>query len=250
MKRSPGMARWVCFEHNYDGKAQSLWLSAEESHHLGKVLRARMGDKVQLLNGRGLIADCQVKTVMRDALELAVENLLEKPPTKPRVDLALGLVKPKSLEQILRQATEMGVATIQLLDCDHAAYRMDAKNQKWDRFEALLVEACKQSLNPFLPELKPILSFDAYLTSCVDSAALKLVASLEPSAKALSQYTLCPTQRITCFVGPEGDFSSREYAQLSALGALSQSLGGSILRVETAVVAMLAQVEMLKQQWL
>ncbi len=244
------MARWVCFDHNYEGKASSLWLSPEESHHLGKVLRARVGDSVKLLNGRGLIADCRVKTLSRDTLELAVEGLVEKKPVSPRVDLVLGLAKPKALESILRQATEMSVASIQVLECDHAAYSLEASAQKWERFQDIIIEACKQSLNPFPPILHAIMPFEAYLAKCPsDPRVLKLVASLEPSARPLSQYILPKPERLLCFVGPEGDFSAREYAQLAALGALGQSLGGSILRVETAVVAMLAQVELFKQQW-
>lgn len=244
------MARWVCFDHNYDGKAPSLWLSAEESHHLGKVLRARVGDRVKLLNGRGLIADCTVKTLRPDTLELAVEGLLEKQPPSPRVDLVLGLAKPKALESILRQATEMSVASIQFLECDHAAYSLEASSQKWERFQDIIIEACKQSLNPFIPILYKIVPFKAYVAQCSpDPRVLKLVASLEPSARPLSQYTVPKPESLLCFVGPEGDFSAREYAKLSGLGALDQSLGGSILRVETAVVAMLAQVELFKQQW-
>lgn len=243
------MGRWVCFDKNYEGTANSLWLSPEESHHLGKVLRARLGDPVKLLNGRGLLADGTVKTMTRDRVELRVEALCHKERARPRVDLALGLVKPKALDTIVRQATEMGVASIQLLECDHAAYSPDFKPQKWERFEALLIEACKQSLHPFLPQLHALQPFESYVSSCaLDPCAVKLLASLEPSAKPLRPDSLAKTDRLVCFVGPEGDFSPREYAQLSAIGAMGLSLGSTILRVETAVVAMLGQVELLRQQ--
>lgn len=253
------MGRWVSFKQDYkgqehcdhpdrqdpyEGQEQRFILGPEESHHLASVLRARAGDPVKLLNGRGLIGTCTIKRIdPKGRVELTVLTSESKTQPKPAIELAVGLPKLKALEQILRQATELGVTAIRLLDCDHAAHSLEASAPKWKRLEAILIEACKQSLNPFLPKLYPPVAFEAYLETLRNNPpALKLVASLEKEAVSLKTAVLGPLEEIVCFVGPEGDFSAKEYLSLKDLGVLSLSLGPTILRVETAVVTMLAQV--------
>lgn len=238
------MGRWISFKQDYESQDKCVTLGPEESHHLARVLRARVGDAVKLLNGRGLIGTCTVERIdPKGSIELTVLSSESKAPPSPAIELALGLPKLKALEQILRQATELGVAVISLVNCEHGAYTLEAKAHKWERLEAIVVEACKQSLNPFLPKLYPPVAFETYLEKLPHHPpALKLVASLEKEAVPLKTAALGAPEGRICFVGPEGDFSAKEYASLKRLGALSLSLGPTILRVETAVVAMLAQV--------
>lgn len=241
------MGRWVSFKQDYESQDKHVRLGPEESHHLARVLRARVGDAVTLLNGRGLVGTSTVERIdPKGSVELTVLEVATKTPPKPPIELALGLPKPKALEQILRQATELGVTAIRLLDCEHRAYALEARGAKWERLEAIVVEACKQSLNPFLPQLHVPVAFQDYLATLRPTGArLTLVASLEEDSKSLKSLKACKLEAassITCFVGPEGDFSATEYASLKDVGALSLSLGPTILRVETAVAAVLAQV--------
>lgn len=237
------MGRYVAFSADYESHDTYVTLDPEESYHLAKVLRVRPGDSVQLLNGRGLIGQGVVRDIDARKVGLTIQryDLREQP--RPNLELALGLPKPKALEQILKQATELGVSSIHLLHCEHTAYILEPKEHKWERLEVILMEACKQSLNPFLPKLYPPVPFKAYLEELKHKThTLMLVASLEAEAAPLKAHDVGQAESIRCFVGPEGDFSAREYASLKDLGALSLCLGTNILRVETAVVTLLAQL--------
>jgi 16S rRNA (uracil1498-N3)-methyltransferase len=225
-----------------DPDPSEIVLSPEESHHLVRVNRARSGDPVVVFNGRGVEWLCECADADRRAARLRVRSRKEGPALAARITLAQALPKGKTLEAIIRKATEIGAAGIVPLVTARTEVRLDearveSKQEKW---EATAIEAAKQSGNSYLPAIRPLQSLCDFLqeTSGFD---LKLVASLESDAVSLRSVLEdylnergIPPAHPLWLVGPEGDFTAEEYGAARGAGFVPITLGPLVMRCETA----------------
>jgi 16S rRNA (uracil1498-N3)-methyltransferase len=220
-------------------------LDPAESRHLTRVRRARLGDRIQLLDGCGGIASGPLIDDNPDGARVPCETVARHPFPIPRL-LAVGLPRGGVFEDIIRQAAELGATGIQPILAARAETRLDDPDRlahKQTRWHAAALEACKQSGNPWLPEVHPPLTLDAWLTGPRRPVAdwQKFVAALTPDARPLAQLdTFNPKLGSLMAVGPEGDFTPEEYARLAGAGFKPIRLPGYILRVETACATALA----------
>ena len=221
-------------------------LDERESHHLSKVLRAKEGDEVETFDGRGEIHRCRLIRIDAKRVELKSTGTVTCSPVRPAFVLAVAVPKGKKMDEIVRQASEMGASRVVPLltvrtEGSTDPKRLETKREKW-RIGA--IEACKQSGNAFLPEIEPFRAFPDWLAS-LSEATCKILASLEPDALSLRQWLdrnkagEIPNE-VALLVGPEGDFTSEEYASARATGFLPCNFGANVLRVDTAVVCAFA----------
>jgi 16S rRNA (uracil1498-N3)-methyltransferase len=231
--------------------ANEVILDPAESRHLTRVRRARLGDRIQVLDGQGGMAIGLLVGDSPDAARLRYESLVRQLVPVPCM-LAVGLPKAGLIEDIIRQATELGATAVQPLLTARSETRLEDPARlahKQARWQAAALEACKQSGNPWLPVVQPPQTMEAWLTSLhrSDAGWRKYVAALTPDAVPFHELI---TGRLTpaaanpagtvLAVGPEGDFTPEEYARLAAAGFQPIRLPGHILRVETACAAGLA----------
>ena len=214
-------------------------LTASERRHLEKVRRLRPGNAVCVLNGIGQIG--QGRLVDSGTVEIeAVENA---PRPIPDLRLMMGAVKHSAWEEILRHATELGVSTIVRVECTHSVSRLDGNvSKKLGRWEDLLLEACKQSANPWRPELKMAASVQEAVDTGYGSG---VVAQLEEDARSIQE--ALPQElpdSLAVWVGPEGDFTAEEYQLIRGSGAVPVTLGPRILRAETAALSLLSRLRL------
>lgn len=219
-------------------------LSPGESHHLVVVNRAGAGDRIVAFDGRGTEWNCILTAPDKRAARLRIEATHRAAPLPFAITLAQALPKSSQMDDIVRQATEIGAAHIVPLVSERtqvhlAADRSDRKIEKW---ETAALEAAKQCGNPWLPEISPVQSFAAFLPSAADYD-LKLVASLAPDAKSLkpilSEFAAKharPPSRVLWLVGPEGDFTPAELSAAHAAGFEPITLGPLVLRCATAAI--------------
>jgi 16S rRNA (uracil1498-N3)-methyltransferase len=215
---------------------QTLILDPKETHHLVKVRRIRIGEAVEVLNGKGTLWECVYRGNANGTLE--VIHKTEKPKSPFELNLAIGLPKGNAMESIVQKATEIGVSSIQPLYSEQSDIRLDAEREakKCLKWEAIAIESLKQCGNRFLPLIhKPIL-FDRFLDQTMEFTGPKWVAALHSTARPIAgMMQEHPTlDRLFCLVGPEGDFSNREYGACFANGWIPASLGENVLRSDTA----------------
>ncbi|MFP4157452.1 MAG: RsmE family RNA methyltransferase [Opitutales bacterium] len=223
-------------------------LEARESHHLVRVFRARSGEAVELLNGRGLRYFGRLSRVDAGAAEVTVERIEEHPVPRPELTLLQSIPKGKTMDLILRIATEIGVARVVPVFTDQGEVqlkgeRLQSKLEKW---RLTMIESCKQCGLPFLPDLEEPRSIEDWIeASAGASAALKIVASLEEGSRSLlsALEQMGEIREVVVAVGPEGDFSGREYSALTRSGFRSVRLGANVLRAETAAAYTLSVVD-------
>ncbi|MFC6591191.1 16S rRNA (uracil(1498)-N(3))-methyltransferase [Deinococcus lacus] len=211
--------------------APEMELPAPEARHLS-VMRLAPGDPVLVFDGRGREARAEVVHLeaLRAVLRL-VEEVSGTPETPQPVTLAAALLKGDKLSDVVRAATELGVARIQLLVTAHADVR-DIGTQKLVRLNRIAQEASKQSRRSVTPPvLEPValsaLRWEGQLYVAQPGAAARLTDHLHWESP------------VTLLTGPEGGLSAAEVERLAGQGACPVQLGPRILRAETAPLALL-----------
>lgn len=219
------------------------------AQHMREVLGVALGDRLRagLLNGpRG---EATVAALDADRVELELE-LEPAPPPRPDVDLLLGLPRPRSLKKLLPEVTALGVGRIVLTETARVEKAFfGATFLKPEVHRPLLLEGLMQGKLTHLPEITVERKLWRVLKSVPERFAghRRLVA--HPDAKTpLAAVELDPTQPVLLAIGPEGGFLDQEIDEIEAAGFEPVSIGAKILRVETACVALMAQVDLLRQQ--
>ena len=227
------MHRFFCAESLVQGAAVTL--SPEESHHLAGVLRARPGEKVMLVDGRGALAVACLERVNRGGVVALVESV-EVVAARNRVWIVFALPKSAALEFLLHRGTEIGVAGFQPLQT-RFSLRADGFNRK--RCERLVAQSAKQCEESHFPSLRDPLPLADWLARREPGALLSCDEGIREARP------VAPATGTACFVvtGAEGGWDEGEREQLRGSGASSLGLGANRLRAETAalVAAVLAK---------
>ena len=210
----------------------SLELEKQEAAHLFKTLRAAPGFELGLLDGLGRIAKAKVAEGRR----LEIVSVEQAPLPKRRVHLFIAPPRRQKMDQILRQSAELGAWSIQPMLCERSV-SIPGEDSVAGRWEDVLIDACKQSGNPFMPQAKAPLPFAKALAkakadgfSCHFGAVAG--AGQAPAAGLEGDFAW--------FIGPEGGFTHAEEDALRASGSKPLRIGRCILRVETAAICGLA----------
>lgn len=218
---------------------QRATLQGEAAHHLGRVLRAESGQLYELSDGTSVWLG-RIDAVERDRIDF---TLLEELPTVPaplKTTLLLSVVKFDAFEWALEKATELGVARIVPL----AAARSEkallaAAPKRSERWKKILLESAQQSRRVQLPVLGPLAKPQTAFTAQYEG--LSILLSESPQAAPLHQVLSgANASAATLAIGPEGGWTDPEFAAARSASYREASLGKSILRSETAVIASLA----------
>jgi len=226
----------------------SVVLDGRESHHLVKVFRAREGAPVELLDGKGKRYGGTLSRADARAAVIAVDTVEELPRPKCRVTFLQSIPKGRTMDLILRMATEIGVSSIQPVFSDQGEVQIKGERlaSKMEKWELTMVEACKQCGLVFLPELFEPVALSDWVERLDDySESLRIVASLEKESRPLWETLQANStvHEVVVAVGPEGDFSVEEYARLRNAGFRAVRLGANVLRAETAAAYLLSVVD-------
>jgi 16S rRNA (uracil1498-N3)-methyltransferase len=225
-------------------------LPPDEAHHAARVLRVRPGEPVTVLDGAGQRLIAAVEEVTNRSVRVRIATRETLPPPPCPVTLVQAIPKGKIIESILQKATELGVSRVIPVLSERVITHLEgdsaeAKGAKWQQ---IVVEAGKQSGNPWLPKVERPQS----IRQCIargPTAEFSLVACLETGSRharewfdAFAARHRRAPQSVSIWIGPEGDFSAAEYAQIKSTGALPITLGPLVLRVETAATYCLSVI--------
>ena len=218
------------------GPGSSFHLDPREEAHLFRILRARPGEKVAVLDGHGAIGTAVVET---DRL-LRLESKLAVPPPARRLHLYFAPPKKQKLDVLLKQAVELGVYGLVPVLCERSVVQPGEASVA-GRWMDLLFEACKQSGNPFLPAVSNPLPFATALAHARETCDVLVVGSNRTGVFP----ELGVSSDVAFFVGPEGGFTDAETEAMFAAGAVPLRIGTWTLRVETAAAAGLGVLNVL-----
>ncbi|MEO7412200.1 MAG: RsmE family RNA methyltransferase [Opitutaceae bacterium] len=219
-------------------------LTAEESHHLVVVNRARAGNTVVAFDGRGTEWICELVGEKKHAAVLKVRFKQRIPALDYEITLGQALPKGASMDAIVRKATEIGVARIVPLESERTQVHLDGdrSDRKIEKWQNAALEAAKQCGNAFVPEIQPVEKAAAFMEAA-RGYDLKLIASLQPGAKSLKTVLAAfrssqdrQPKKVLWLIGPEGDFTPAEMSLSKNSGFEPITLGPLVLRCETAAV--------------
>ncbi len=226
-----------------DWNEANLAIRGEEAKHCVRVMRTQVGQQVEVFDGEGKSAVCTVLKTSKSEVALQLDQLRDDP--QPASEMVLYQAVPKSgnMELIVQKAVELGVASIQPLITEHTVARADAIAKKQAKWQRIALEACKQCGQNRLPQILPTLGFASWLAEH-QAGELAIIAAISDQSQPLKQVVEAWSGKgkVAILVGPEGDFSSHEYAAAFAAGFTPISLGEIILRVETATMFCLSVV--------
>jgi len=225
----------------------TVTVTGSEARHAVTVGRLKVGERMSVGDGLGLIVDGLVTRVSGESFEVAVESTRFEEAPRPAIWLAQALAKNDRDELAIQAATELGVDGVIPWAAGRSIVKWEgAKVRKHEeRWASILREASKQSVRHRVPELRPLASTAALARL---GEEFQLVV-LEPTAdRALS--ALHTTGRdLLVVVGPEGGIAPAELARLGAAGASVVSLGRNVLRTSTAGPAAIAVLNVVVGRW-
>jgi 16S rRNA (uracil1498-N3)-methyltransferase len=229
--------RFHALPNAFNLDAHTVTLGGDEARHLRDVLRLKSGDEVYVFDGQGREYRCAVSTTKRDSAELRIETEVEpaKPESQLSLNLGVALLKGEKFDLVVQKATELGVirvtplitryADIHLRDAGDAAKRV----ARWQR---IALEAAKQSGRAFVPAIGLPMAFEAALAI----GGLGIMFSERGGAAFDSLTELAGVTAVTALVGSEGGWSDEEIEAARAHNFRVVTLGGRVLRAETAAI--------------
>jgi 16S rRNA (uracil1498-N3)-methyltransferase len=229
-------------------RGDTLSLEGPECKHATQVLRIRPDEIVEILNGQGETIRARVLETSRSRVSLKAISRNQALPLPYRLSLFMAIPKGKIMDAIVQKATELGTSRIQPLFTERTEVHLDSERgeTKCDKWQTVVHEAMKQCGCPWQPQVDLPAPLGRLLAS-PSPFDLAVVASLEKDARhpreVMGDWVKQPGQpprNLALWIGPEGDFSPAEYAQIKASGARPITLGPFVLRCDTAAVAALA----------
>ncbi|MGB2313381.1 MAG: 16S rRNA (uracil(1498)-N(3))-methyltransferase [Flavobacteriaceae bacterium] len=230
------------YNENLLAHDESMTFGPEESRHLSKVLRKKVGELIRVTNGKGLEWKGQI--ISTDSRKAAAKKTGVTLHQKKIAPLHMAIAPTKSndrLEWFLEKATEIGVTEITPLICDHS----ERKTIKPERMKKILVGALKQSAQYFLPQLNPLISFEALMK--LDHPQTRLMAHCQNGKRIPLHQRGDLNDEILIMIGPEGDFSMREIKTAQNHSFTEITLSSQRLRTETAAIVACSQVATLRE---
>jgi 16S rRNA (uracil1498-N3)-methyltransferase len=216
-------------------------LTGRRLDHVTNVHRANAGDSLVVGLENGRVGRGAIAHIGKEAIELEVILDSDPPPPVP-LTLVLALPRPKVLNRVIAGATSLGVKRILLINAwrvEKSYWKSPPLSAENLRLQSIL--GLEQARDTVLPSIELHRFFRTFVEEQLPSIAndtLKLVAHPYGASE-------CPRdvrQPVTLVIGPEGGFLEQEIASLQRVGFAPVTLGARILRVETAVAAVVSRL--------
>lgn len=218
-------------------------ITGEDARHISRVLRLRLGDVVLACDGAGREWDGKITALSDQRVSLSLSG--QRPAKgEPRVSVTLYQCLPKQgkMELIVQKCVELGVTTIVPTTSARCVTRLEGKDvdKRVARYQRVAYEAAKQCGRGVVPRVTPPVPLSATDPAAHGLMLLAYELAETPLKGVLSAHK--DVFDVGLIIGPEGGLEEREAHALTAAGAVPVSLGGRILRTETAGMAALAMI--------
>ncbi|AEB09277.1 RsmE family RNA methyltransferase [Desulfobacca acetoxidans] len=225
-------------------RGDEVILSPSESHHLIRVVRLAVGDRVEVSDGCGRIFEAEILSLEPTAARLRLLNELSVGiESSLKITLGLALVRAEIFDSLIRQVTELGIYRLVPFTSTRSLVRPGGwKKSRLLRWQRLAQEALKSSQRLILPEIDPPVDFPDAL---IGPEEVKLMF-WEEQRQAHRPHDLAAWPRprtIRALIGPEGGFTAAEADTARQAGFNLLGLGPRRLRVETAALAAVAVLQ-------
>ena len=212
-------------------------LDAQESHHAVKVLRLKAGDAIELLDGRGHVAQGMIEEAGRK-VRVKVSSVIRREPVSPRLDIATAIPKGPRADAMIEQLSQLGVDRV--IPLRTARSVVDPRDRKVERFARAAIESAKQCGRAHVMHIEAPQDFSPSLLS--GDHDLRLLAMPDG---ATEHERVRGAASILVLIGPEGGWTNEEIETAKAVGCVPWCIGPHVMRIETAAVAAAAIIRAL-----
>ncbi|MCK5754500.1 MAG: 16S rRNA (uracil(1498)-N(3))-methyltransferase [Mycobacterium sp.] len=230
------------------GVGDVVVVDGDEGFHAANVRRTRRGEQLDLGDGAGTVAHCEVTEVAKGRLSARVLDRRVLAPPSPTVTVAQALPKSDRSELAIELATESGADAFVAWQAARCVARWDGAarvDKGLRRWQAVARAASRQSRRPHIPTVDGVVT-TAQLAAGAGPTTLVLH---ESAAASLTDLPLADAVSLTLVVGPEGGVAEEELAALTEAGALAVRLGPTVLRTSTAAAVALGALGVLTSRW-
>jgi len=211
----------------------SLLILGEETRHISKVMRHKVGDEIFITDGTGSIYKAKISETKKEFVAANILSTLKYKNEYENIFVCIPLIKNfDRLEFALEKCVELGITNFIF----YKAKRSAPKSAKLDRWQKIAVAAMKQSLRSFLPSL-------SYIENLSELSGKEIVIFDQNSKKSLRNGKISKSAAYFVF-GPEGGFTENELKQFKSAATLR--LTGNRLRTETAIVTFASQLALVQ----
>lgn len=230
------------------GVGDLVVVDGDEGFHAANVRRTRRGEQLDLGDGAGTVAHCEVTEVAKGRLSARVLDRRVLAPPSPIVTVAQALPKSDRSELAIELATEAGADAFVAWQAARCVARWDGAarvDKGLRRWQAVARAASRQSRRPHIPTVDGLVT-TAQLAAEAGPTTLVLH---ESATLSLTELPLADAASLTLVVGPEGGVAEEELAALTEAGALAVRLGPTVLRTSTAAAVALGALGVLTSRW-
>ena len=224
--------RWIADEVSHNTAA----LVGNHARHLAQVLRAKLGQEFEISVG-GELRTGRISRVLPDRVEFELGNAVVEEPCRS-ITIALAIFKFDRMEWAIEKSTELGVMQIvPVIAARTEKHLAAAAGKRVERWRRISRQASEQSRRMSVPVVADPISFKQLPGL---QAQVRIVLSEVEEHMTLKNAVPAGSQSLALAFGPEGGWKEQELESLHEAGWTAASLGRTILRAETAVVAAVA----------
>jgi 16S rRNA (uracil1498-N3)-methyltransferase len=210
--------------------------------HIAKSLRARTGEKLLLIDENQFQYETEIENITQKYISVKVKKSYK---SNRRLDFGLYLAQSplhsSAQNFVIEKAAELGTAGIYPILTDNCAVKKSVVKTKVEKWQKIAYEASKQCERADVPEvfmpteLENLCGFDKTIAFCERGTSVSL-------KHFLTQNPIRRGEKILAIIGPEGGFSEREFKYFEDNKIAMVTLGGLILKAETAIIAALGNI--------
>jgi len=223
-----------------------IQLDRDQAHYVGRVLRLRAGDTLNVFNGNDGEFNTSVQSLAKDSALLRIDSPVDVTTESPlKVHLVQSISRGERMDFVIQKATELGVKRITPVFTEYGVVKLDESRarKRRDHWQSVATSACEQSGRIRPPLVDAPVDLNAWFSGGAKETDTDLI--LQPGAPAPLSSIASPGAKVCLLIGPEGGFSDTEYEDADATGFNAVSLGPRVLRTETAALTAIAVAQAL-----
>ncbi|MFC0309671.1 16S rRNA (uracil(1498)-N(3))-methyltransferase [Gallibacterium trehalosifermentans] len=218
-------------------------LSEEAAHHVGRVLRMQIGERLELFDGSNHIYPAVINDISKKQISVSLEPAVFDDRESPLI-IHLGQVisRGERMEFTIQKSVELGVKIITPLWSERCGVKLDAERmeRKIQQWQKIAIAACEQCGRNIVPEIRPLMKLQDWCAENDDM--LKL--NLHPRAtQSIKQLATLPKEGVRLLIGSEGGLSAQEIEHTVQQGFTEVLLGKRVLRTETASLVAISALQ-------
>ena len=212
-------------------------MNEDETRHLRDVLRLRIGSEVSVFDGMGREFMATISLIGKRSSELGIFKEIEPASAESPLDLtiAAAVISGEKYDLMVQKAVELGVNRFIPLITIRCDMKLKDAAKRQDRWRRIAMEATKQCGRAKLMQITEPLGFAELIANTIAEDVV-----LFSERDGLDFSSIKSKKKITAFFGPKGGWDDTELDAALGQGIKVVTLGGRILRAETAAIGITA----------